>query len=239
MREFNPKWIKIGAAAVIIIGLGGYWEWNQLQLSEPGTLDPSKPVLVTTVERGMEPDVRATFEERLAVQKQLVEDNEAAGTRDLTAILVLGNMYYGLGELEISTNWYRDILRTNPNDPPALENLGQAQLEMGDYAGAEASWRAAVNISAYEVTYLKLADLIDEHFPERTAEVQTILETAIGNLGQTTGLLTRLGRWYASQGMYDEAISHYQVASVLDPEDDSIIEMLAELKKKRAESRRD
>ncbi len=232
-KEFNPKWIKIGAAALIIVGLGGYWEWNQLRLSEPGTIDPSELTLVTTVDRGMEPDVRATFEERLAVQKQLVEDNEANGTRDLTAILVLGNMYYGLGELDTAANWYRDILRTNPNDPPALENLGQAQLEMGDYAGAEASWRAAVNISAYEVTYLKLADLIDEHFKERTAEVQMILETAIGNIGQTTGLLTRLGRWYASQGMYEEAISHYQVASVLDPNDESIKETLMELKEKR------
>lgn len=238
MREFNPKLIKIGAAAVIIVGLGGYWAWNQFGLSESPNLNTSEPTLKTTVDRGMEPDVRATFEERLAVQKQLVADNEAAGIRDLTAILVLGNAYYTLGDLENAALWYREILRTNPLDAPALENLGQAQQEMGDYAGAEASWKLAVDQNGYEQTYLRLADLIEKHFPERRGEVQGILEVAIANNGQTVPLLTRLARWYGDSGMYEEAISHYKVAAVLDPDDESIETAIQELKQKREEEGR-
>jgi uncharacterized protein HemY len=114
--------------------------------------------------------------------------------------------------------------------------LAQTQIEMGDWSGAEKSLRAAANVSAYEPTYMKLVDLIDAHFPERSGEIQTILETAIANLGQTSGLLSRLGQWYADQGMLDEAISHYQVAHQIDPEDQSISDEITRLKQERKAS---
>lgn len=233
MNDFNPKWIKIIAAVLIILGLGGYWAWVTFQPSEPS--EPSEPSIVTTVDRGMSEEQLADFLARISEFETLVAENEANGTRDISVILSLGNLYYQIGELETAATWYRDILRTNPQDAPALENLAQAQLEMGDWTGAELSLRAAANVSAYEPTYIKLADLIDEHFPERRSEIQEILETAIGNLGQTPGLLARLGKLYADQGMLEEAISHYQVASQIDPDDVAIAQELERLKELRAQ----
>ena len=165
MNDFNPKWIKIIAAVLIVLGLGGYWAWVTFQPSEPS--EPSEPSLVTTVDRGMSEEQLADFQTRIAGFETTVAENEANGTRDIGVILSLGNLYYQIGELETAASWYRDILRTNPQDAPALENLAQAQLEMGDWTGAELSLRAAANVSAYEPTYLKLVDLIDERFPER------------------------------------------------------------------------
>lgn len=231
------KYIKIIAAVLIILGLGGYWAWVNFRPSEPGPSD--EPVLAETVDRGMSEEQLADFRNRIAEFEATVAENEANGTRDIGVILSLGNLYYQVGELATAATWYRDILRTNPQDAPALENLAQTQLEMGDWTGAELSLRAAVNVSAYEPTYLKLVDLIDEHFPERRAEIQTILEAAIGNLGQTPGLLARLGKWYADQGMLDEAISHYQVAHQIAPDEVGIANELERLRALRSAEAKD
>lgn len=232
MNDFNPKWIKVAAAVLIVAGLGGSWVWSSFRSSEP--TPEGEPVLTTTVDRGMSDEQKQVFLDRIAEIEAIAAENEANGTRDISVILSLGNLYYQVGELATAATWYRDILRTNPTDAPALENLAQAQIEMGDWEGAALSLRAAVNVSAYEPSYLKLVDLIDERFPEQSAEIQTILEAAIANLGQTPGLLARLGRWYAEEGQLDEAISHYQVAHQIDPDDTAIAGELARLKALRS-----
>jgi len=233
----TAKYIKIAAAASIVIGLGAYLTWSSFQTPPPS--QSSEPSLTTTVDRGMSEEQLQLFRDRIAEFETMVADNEANGTRDLSVILSLGNLYYQIGELETAVTWYREILRTNPEDAPALENLSQTQIEMGDWAGADVSLRAAVNVSAYEPTYIRLADLIDAHFPERSAEIQAILETAIANLGQTSGLLSRLGRWYADNGMLDEAISHYQVAHQIDPDDQAVKQELERLKNERTQQAQD
>jgi len=233
----NPKRIKIAAAALIVFGLAGYLLWiSFLPVSPPS---PSESPLIAFVDRGISEEQLQTFHDRIVEFEITVKDNETNGARDISAILSLGNLYYQIGDLETAAKWYREILRTNPKDGAALENLAQAQIEMGDWEGADASLRAAVNVSAYEPSYIKLADLIDEHFPERRDEIQVILETAIANLGQTPGLLSRLGRWYADRGMLDEAISHYQVAHQIDPDDQAIENTLDELRKARSAASKD
>jgi len=143
----------------------------------------------------------------------------------------LGNLKYQLGDLAEAKEIYTTkILADHPADAPALENLGQTLFEMQDYKGAELRWRAAISVSPWEVTYLKLVNLIAAKFPDRQQEIQVILEEAIANLGQSAGLLLRLGDWYANNGQYDRALSHYQVAKQLAPEDSLINEKIAEVK---------
>ncbi len=241
MKSFNPKWIKVIAAALAILILVALWFLKPSPASAPngtkvpgnesGTIDAS---IQSVVDRGMTPEQETTLAGKIAAAEKIVGDNEAAGTRDISMILPLANLYYQAGELETAAKWYNDILRTNPNDPPALENLAQAQIEMGAWNGAKASLEKVADLEAYEPTYLKLVDLIAEHFPDENARIQTILESAIANLGQTPGLLTALGDWYAARGKLDEAISHYEVARVLSPKDTSIVETLAKLKAERA-----
>lgn len=231
MRDINPKWITIVAAAAVILGLAGYWAMGP----ERGTQETEpEPTLTTVVDRGLGEEQEALLRQRIADFEARVAENEATGARDISVILELGNLYYHVGELETAAGWYRDILRTHPEDAPALENLAQVLLEMGDWDGAETTLRAAVNVSAYEPTYLKLVDLIEEHFPEKSSEIKEILETAIANLGQTPGLLARLGRWYEQNGMLDEAISHYQVAHQIDPEDQAVKSELDRLRAERS-----
>lgn len=219
----RTKNIVVIAAAAVVLAVAGAWAQREYGAFTPG------PALQERVDRGIDAENMAIFEERLAKQQAMV----AEGEREIGEILVLGNLYYAVGDLAKAKAAYEDILSTNPKDAAALENLGQTLIEMVDYAGAEARLRAAADESAYEPTYLKLADLIDEHFPERRREIQGILEAAIGNLGQTPGLLTRLGKWYADNGMYAEAISHYEVARQLAPDDNAIEDEIERLRKEQ------
>ncbi|NBS41416.1 tetratricopeptide repeat protein [bacterium] len=234
--SLNSRWIRIAAAALAILILAAGWAWRTWYAAPvgPEPVEGSPQSIVKTVDRGMSEEQLQMFRDRIVTIEATVNDNEANGTRDISVILSLANLYYEMGELDTAATWYENILKTNPNDAPALENLGQDLIEQGDYSGAEAAWRKALDIEAYEPIYLKLADLIDERFPERTAQVQGVLETAIANLGQTPGLLTRLGQWYASQGKLDEAISHYEVAHQLAPKDESIAAELEALKRERS-----
>lgn len=237
MKKNHPKQIKIVAAGLIIVLLGVIYA---LRLYGPGQAGSSNVAssesssVTTVVDRGIEPDDEARVRGNIADLETTVTENEANGTRDISVILNLANLYYQVGELGTAAKWYENILGTHPNDPPSLENLGQAQLEMGDYVGARKSWEAAVNVESLEQNYFRLADLIEKHFPEDRALIQGILETGISNIGQTPGLLSALGNWYASVGKYDEAISHYEVARTLSPKDESIKEMLAKLRADRA-----
>ncbi len=237
MKEFNPKWIKIIAAILIIVILGGVWIYRAATSGTkvPGKdLVPNSDSITTVVDRGMSVEQMKAFTDKIAPLEAQIADNEKNGKRDTSLVLELANLYYETGDLQKASDTYRDILRTNPTDPPALENLAQAQIEMGDFVGAKASLIKVSDLEAYEPTYLKLVDLINQHFPEDDAKIQTILEAAIANLGQTPGLLTALGDWYASHDKLDEAISHYEVAHTLSPKDTSITDTLAKLKAEKA-----
>lgn len=174
------------------------------------------PVLTEWVDRGLSQEMAQDYEKRIGELEQLLQTDEQAA-KDISQILILGNLKYGYGDLVGAKETYEKILSTHPADAPAHENLGQTLQEMGDYKGAEQHWIAAIASSPYVPTYLKLADLWDTHFPEKHVQIQSLLEDAIATLGQNPNLLIRLGNWYQQEGDYERAISHYEVAFKIDP----------------------
>ena len=229
-HRWHVKPIALSAAIIVLLVIGFLWYRNEVDVPDEvgdGT------EFVTWVDRGLSEEIKVEFELRITTLEAAISSNPE---RDISQLLQLGNLKYTYGDLQGAKEQYEDILFTHPKDAPALENLGQTLREMGDYEGAFARWRAALNISPYEVTYLKLADLIEEQFPERQDEIQTLLEEAIATLGQTPGLLKRLGEWYATNEQYDEAISHYKVAKQLDPDDETIDELIDEVRAAKAQA---
>ncbi len=227
-RSTSVKTISVlGALVVILLGIGA---WRAFGPKPDGDTTPPKE-LVTQVDRGLSEEQLATQNQKIADLKAQIEAKEAEGDQDVGLILQLGNAYYGIGELALAVEQYDAILKTHPSDAPSFENKGQAQYEMGDYVGAEASWRAASAVSPYEVTTMRIVNLIQDHFPARQVEIQSILETAITNMGQTVGLVSRLGEWYAVNGLLEEAVSHYEVAVKLDPTNENLKSRLTELKR--------
>lgn len=214
MKILKNTLLFVGTAVVLLFGFL-FWRARTPSVSAP------QPALRTSVDRGLSPDVRAAFESRLDAMLKQKEEAAAAGTRDLTLILRLGNQYYQMGQLADSAAQYRDILSTNPGDAAALENLGQTLLEMEDYAGALESWQRAFASSPTEMTLLRIVDLIVQHNQSQDDRVGPLLEQGISTFGQKYDFLIRLGDWYARRGDYERAVSHYNVALQLEDNADA------------------
>ncbi len=215
-------------AIVILAVLGVFW-WKSLP--EAALPEPLKPTdlsgLQTVVDRGIPEENRLQFEARIL---SLQEEISAQETQNIGLELQLGNAYYTIGELGKAVEQYDKILATHPADAPALENKGQTVLEMGDPNGALELWGRAVASSPFEGTYLRMADAIEQNFPERRDALKTLLEDAISTLGQSSVLLTRLGKWYEQEGEIAEAISHYEIAVQLDPDNQELIQTITRLR---------
>lgn len=178
-------------------------------VKQPFQANPESENFKTHVDKGLSPEAQAEFDLRIATQKASVE---ADTTPDPHKLLVLGNLYYQVGELASARETYEKLLEVSKEDVAARENLGVTLAEMGDYKTAERMWAEALERSATVVTVTRLVDLINEHIPEDKVHVKEILEKAIQSLGQDSMLLGRLGDWYLEAKDYERAISHYQVA---------------------------
>lgn len=228
----SSRFLPFAIAGIALVALGGFafWEYQNRSSVSPGS---SGSTIRTIVDRGLTPEVETQFEERLTAQLAEIKSVESAGKRDVSLYLALGNTYYSLGRLGEAVDAYRNILSTNPNDPPALQNLGQAQLEQGDLAGAEDNWRKALRVEPDEGFFLRLATLIADQTPPRPIEDERILlESSVSTLGQTPSLLYRLGQWYERQGRLEEAISHYKVSLQLQGEDPALAQAIKDLEEK-------
>ncbi len=217
-------------ALVILSVLGILW-WKSSDIpvvpapSEDQGTDMSG--LQTVVDRGIPAENRARFDERIASLQGEIAAKEA---QDIGLELQLGNAFYAIGELGKAVEQYDKILATHPTDAPALENKGQALLEMGDANGALEVWGRAIAASPYEGTYLRMVTVLEEQLPERRDSVKTLLEDAIATLGQSPALLIRLGKWHESKGELAEAISHYEIAVQLDPGNQDLIQTITRLR---------
>lgn len=208
--RFHPYILAAAVLVIVVLGPIAWQKWygNHVVPSGGG----GEGEFLMEVDRGIRPEDQPIFDARLATIQKNIAETEAAGKRDIHLYLQLGVAYYEVGKLGLATEQFLNILNTNPEDAPALENLGQARLEMKDYKGAEGYWRRAIAASPREDTYVRLANLLDDNFTGRDQEVRILLEQAVSALGQSTNLMIRLGNWYRDQGQLDEAISHYEVA---------------------------
>lgn len=233
MKKGTKQRTLITVAAVFVLIVVGFFAWRQTAVWKDD-VDPTQKNFLERVDRGLRPEDRAVFEKQIEDLRQEWETKRSEGTRDVNLLLRLGNAYYAIGELKRAAEQYQDILSTHPTDAPALENLGQTQLEMGDYLGAEMSWVKATDAYPNELTYIRLTDLINSYIPEHHARVKDALEHGIANLGQTYTMLILLGDWYASEDQYDRAVSHYEVALQLS-ENEEARKQLEEYRRKLRE----
>lgn len=224
MNKSNIRFI-LTLIALVVIAVAGYFWYQQNQIKPE-----HRQKIVQTVDRGLSEEHRAQLFEQIEEQKLALEQEKAAGQQDISIILQLGNLYYSLGELKTSVEYYDQILKNHPEDAPALENKGQSLYEMGDFQGAEQAWLKALESNQYEVTYLRLADLYREKLTEKEPEIKGLMETAITNLGQQKSFLIILGHWYRDNGYVDEAISHYEIVMQLDPNNQDIAKEITKLR---------
>ena len=79
------------------------------------------PELRTYIDKGLSEEAKAEFDLRIATLKASIEASEEFNGHDY---LLLGNLYYQVGELGLAKGAYEAILAQSPEDVGALENLG-------------------------------------------------------------------------------------------------------------------
>lgn len=129
-----------------------------------------------------------------------------------------------LGNLKLARETYEELLALNPIDPVIWNNYGNILMSMGDYVPAGEAFRQAIDLDPVQEYYRDYITYLER--PESGGtdqEVLAALEESIETLGQTPWAMVNLAEWYLEHDDCEQALSHYEVAMQLNPENESIV----------------
>ena len=141
----------------------------------------------------------------------------------------IADLYGDLGNPKAQATWARDALNHDPGMMPAYMNYAEGQAALGDVAGAERTYMAAMLIGpGSALPYYGLGRLKQRagQFGEaaanyrRAAELAPTFEDALFNLAVM----------YANLEHYDEAIATLNRLLALNPHDEDARRQLAQVK---------
>jgi tetratricopeptide (TPR) repeat protein len=131
----------------------------------------------------------------------------------------LPDQYFGKAGLRQRQKVTDEYIRTqmiNADHPSAHMNLGILALNRGDYAGAEASYRKAIEIEpALTTAYVNLADLY--RVMNRDREGEQVLRNALKRDPDMAAVNYALGLNLVRRGAHEEAMTYLERASRLEP----------------------
>jgi len=102
--------------------------------------------------------IAGEFEQVLAVLEASLRENENEGKKpSVKELVLLGNTYRNLGQVEESAKLLNMALERTPNSPFALYGLGKTQLSAGDYDAAIEAIEIALENGAPPIVGFDLA----------------------------------------------------------------------------------
>ena len=226
--EWNRKRVVTATVGVIVLAAAVYGA----VLAYPRLTNPYYGLTTSFEVANMTDEIRTTIETRITAAKAGIAAAEQAGEKvDLDQYMIISDYSLVLGDLVAAREAMEEVLKENQGNPVAFNNYGYILERMGDYEGAEENYRKAIAISSpYEEYYRDLIVLIDEHFPERSGEIEPLLKEAVNAVGQTSWFMVELGRYYQSVDDCERAIAHYKVAITLEPDSQSIADEFTSVK---------
>ncbi len=113
---------------------------------------------------------------------------------------------------------YKSSLLINADHPNTHLNFGNLSMQMGDMAGAESSFREALNIEPGLVApYINLADLYRRM--NREDEGERLLKTALEKYPDLAPIHYSLGLLNIRKGDHETALEYLQQAALLAPDE--------------------
>ncbi len=219
------KGIIVGVIFLLCLTtLGGVYFWqksrNNQTLKESGL--PNK-------ERNLSSEARSVYLDRIKkAEADLVTtslSDQDANLRQTNNHIYLAQQYFGLGELEKSKQEYLRVLGFDPKNEAALVGLAYTYAEAGDLNSAEESLKSAISYNPKN--YSLWAQYIDV---KRTAgatkeEVVKIFDEALLQTSRYPDIVTKAANFYEQIGENEKAISLWQEAVKLSPENKSVYEL--------------
>ncbi len=223
------KKLIIPLVLIVVIGstLAGIW---LTKTYEPRTTNPA---LRTWIDRGVPLEIRTRLEAKIAeIVEKIGGDREV---RDLNSWLDLGIYKNTLGDLAGARDAFTTATELNPVSHVAWGNLGDTLAEIGDLSGAERAYEKALDLVSLPVYYEKYANFLEIYYPNRTDDLEALLQRAVAGLGQEPWLIARLAQFYEAHDRLAEARSHLEVLVRLLPDDASVRRDLERVERKIAE----
>ena len=153
-------------------------------------------------------------------------------------LLEVANLYQGLGRYEDAERVWRTALKTMPNNPTVLYNLGSVMLQRKRFRSAEITLHKAVQLDpqafapelAYGIVRFRKGDL---------AGAESSLDQASRKVGDNADGLQRLAYWfsalgdaYSAKGKVADAVGAYE-KSITHAENPEVRDRLLKAKQKR------
>lgn len=219
--------------AMLVAGGIGYLVLVKTESNLP-TPDTSVS-LITKVEPTASPEKQEISRQRIA--ELTAEIDAKVGTDEPILHLYLERAFHWkqLGELQLAFEDYLVVAEGDPTTDGVWNNLGSLRIEMGDVAGAETYFLQEVSVNPSATSYNKLHDYWTTYYPEeRFDEIGPLLMQALEVLGPSASFYADLGDWYMEKQDYDEAVSAYGQAAVLNSDNQAIKDKLNEAMQLRA-----
>jgi tetratricopeptide (TPR) repeat protein len=205
-----PKKVKIGiiVSILLVVGFAGY------AIYKKGNVKTS---FVKEINRNLSPADRNIFEDRAAdAQKKI----DAAKTDDekFGWYMQLGYNLQALGSLNAAQNAFESAVKLKPNDDTGYAGLYQTQVDRGDYEGALASIKIAVDKNPQIPQYWKNYVLLEkEHFNASNDTLSALYSEAVVKTANNIDIITTYAQWLESTGNLGAAKEYWQKAIVLYP----------------------
>lgn len=203
----NKRYFSVAAAIIILVVVFVYATND----NESYDVD-----IVSQIDTNVSEELTEAIENQLNVALAGIEAAEAEGERpDLNLYTLAAGNAKALGYLEQAKEIYEAYFEYNSINPVAWSNYAQVLMQMGDYDGAEQAYLVTLGFDdATEGYYMAYVRLL-EKMGDRDDDIETVLVTAVDQLGQTHSLMVALAEWYVEHGQCERAIDHYEVAATL------------------------
>jgi tetratricopeptide (TPR) repeat protein len=180
--------------------------YRQTLALRPGTVEAMTALAAVLVEEGQR-------EEALAMGRQALGllNRAAAAT-----CFELGTVFLRVRAFDEAIAAYRHALRSRPDDPDTLNNLGTAFWELGQLEQAETHYRRAHALRGGEAETVNLGNALREQ--GRLEEAAACYREALARRGDLPETLSNLGVVLSSLGALDEAETALRRALSLRPE---------------------
>jgi tetratricopeptide (TPR) repeat protein len=229
---------------VIVVGIGGYFYFNQHKSNNGATIsqgvenqnqivteqsakiDTQKQGIITSKEPNLTTEQLKIINDRLSeYQKELANTQELSDEQKLDLNLKIGFQYYALGQYSNAENYYIEAEKYDFSSPAPYLALHQLYIDMNAKDEALIAIDTAIKLRPATPDYWKRKILlIQEKFNAPNSELDNLYREALTKTENYIDIITAYAGFLEKTGNTQKAIEYWQKAEEENPDQKSIYE---------------